>query len=421
MSLDNVDLVVVGAGPAGMAAAISARECGVQRVIIAERAEQIGGLLHQCIHNGFGLQYYSEDLTGPEYARRMSERVSDLGIDVLTECMVTGISPELVVSAVTRRHGYVRLKPKAVVLSMGCRERTRDAIGIPGTRPAGVLTAGTAQRYINVEGFLPGRKVVILGSGDVGMIMARRLTLEGAEVLAVLEILPYVGGLIRNEVQCIHDFGIPLLLGHTVTEIHGQRHIEAVTIAKVDENMQVIPETSRVLECDALLLSVGLIPENELSSSAGVVLDPRTGGPVVTETRETSVRGIFAAGNVAHVHDLVDNVSWEGELAGSNAAKVALGSELPRSRIRLVPGENLRYVVPQTISGEGDVTLYMRVKRPEQKVSIKVGNFFEKILRVVEPGVMVKLEIAGQYLRSIPEETEEITVDCVPRTTRRNG
>jgi len=416
MSLDNLDLVVVGAGPAGMAAAIGARESGVQRVLILERAEQIGGLLHQCIHNGFGLQYYKEDLTGPEYAHRMAGRVADLGIDVLTECMVTGISPDHVVSAVTRKHGYVKLKPKGVVLSMGCRERTRDAIGIPGTRPAGVLTAGTAQRYINVEGYLPGRKVVILGSGDVGMIMARRLTLEGARVVAVLEILPYVGGLIRNEVQCIHDFGIPLLLSHTITDIHGQRHIEAVTIAKVDERMQPIPETSRVLECDALLLSVGLIPENELSLSAGVVLDPRTGGPLVTETRQTSVAGIFAAGNVAHVHDLVDNVSLEGELAGVNAARLALGDELPRAGIRLVPGENIRYVVPQTISGKNDVTIYVRVKRPEQKVRMKAGQFFEKALRVVEPGVMVKLDIASRYLRSIPEGTEEIVVDCVPRT-----
>ena len=421
MSLDNVDLVVVGAGPAGMAAAIGARESGVQRVLIMERAEQIGGLLHQCIHNGFGLQYYNEDLTGPEYAHRMAGRVADLGVDVLTECMVTGISPDRVVSAVTRKHGYVRLKPKAIVLSMGCRERTRDAIGIPGTRPAGILTAGTAQRYINVEGFLPGRKVVILGSGDVGMIMARRLTLEGVKVVAVLEILPYVGGLIRNQVQCIHDFGIPLLLSHTVTEIHGQQHIEAVTIAKVDENMQPIPETSRILECDALLLSVGLIPENELSLSAGIVLDPRTGGPVVTEARQTNVAGVFAAGNVAHVHDLVDNVSREGKLAGSNAARLALGSELPRANIRLIPGENIRYVVPQTISGRNDVTVYMRVKKPEQKVRIKIGDFFEKAVRVVEPGVMVKVEIEGRYLRTIPEGMGEIVVDCVGRRAGHNG
>lgn len=416
MNPKDVDVAVIGAGPAGMAAAVKAKEAGAENVVVMERAEQLGGLLHQCVHNGFGLLYFNEDLTGPEYAHRFIEKVTDVGIDLLLETMVIRLSPDRGIVAVSERGGYINLKPKATVLAMGCRERTRDAIGIPGTRPGGILTAGTAQRYINVEGFLPGRKVVILGSGDIGMIMARRLTLEGATVQAVVEILPYVGGLIRNEVQCVHDFDIPLLLEHTVTQIHGEQHIEAVTVAQVDKQRQPVSGTERRIECDALLVSVGLIPENELSIMAGVDLDPITGGPLVDETRHTTVQGIFAAGNVAHVHDLVDNVTWEAELAGASAARFALGKPVRKTgELALTPGRNIRYVVPHRISGSQDVTLYMRVKEPELDVRLRAGDIFSKTLRAVKPSEMLKVDISAQQLKRIKQGAKEMAVDCQRR------
>jgi thioredoxin reductase len=327
MKRSDIDVAVIGSGPAGMAAAIRTREEGAEHVLILERQEQLGGLLHQCVHNGFGLFYFEQDLTGPEYGHRFAEKVKDLGIQVLLETMVTQISPDRQITAVNNREGILRLKPKSIVLAMGCRERSRGQLNVPGTRPAGIFTAGTAQRFVNVEGWIPGKKAVILGSGDIGMIMARRLTLEGAEVRAVVEILPYIGGLTRNEVQCLHDFHIPLLLEHTVTEIHGQQRLEAVTIAKVNKDKKPINGTAQMIECDTLLLSVGLIPENELSKMAGVALDPLTGGPVVDQWRETNVSGIFAGGNVVHVHDLVDEVSWEAEIAGTSAARFAKKEE----------------------------------------------------------------------------------------------
>ena len=341
-------MAVIGSGPAGMAAAIRAREEGAEHVLILERQEQLGGLLHQCVHNGFGLFYFEQDLTGPEYGHRFAEKVKDLGIQVLLETMVTQISPDRQITAVNNREGVLRLKPKSIVLAMGCRERSRGQLNVPGTRPAGIFTAGTAQRFVNVEGWIPGKKVVILGSGDIGMIMARRLTLEGVEVKAVVEILPYIGGLTRNEVQCLHDFHIPLLLEHTVTEIHGQQRLEAVTIAKVNKDKKPVNGTERMIECDTLLLSVGLIPENELSRMAGVALDPLTGGPVVDQWRETNVSGIFAGGNVVHVHDLVDDVSWEAEIAGASAARFARKEEMEKEKKILKPGRNIRYVVPQS-------------------------------------------------------------------------
>ena len=324
-SNNSVDVAIIGAGPAGLAAAIKAKEAGANNVTIFERAEDPGGLLFQCIHNGFGLVKFQEDLTGPEYAHRFIEKTAGLGINIQLSTMVLDITTDRQMIVSSSKYGLMILKPKTIVLAMGCRERTRQALMIPGTRPAGVLTAGTAQRYVNIEGFMPGKRFVILGSGDVGMIMARRLHLEGAEVKAMVEILPYVGGLIRNEVQCIHDFNIPLLLEHTVTEIHGQDRVEAVTIAKVNSNWQPISGTEEVVECDTLILSAGLIPENELSLKAGVELDPLVGGPIVNDRMETSVLGIFAGGNVVHVHDLVDNVSSEAETAGVFAAEYALG------------------------------------------------------------------------------------------------
>jgi NADPH-dependent 2,4-dienoyl-CoA reductase/sulfur reductase-like enzyme len=419
MKLQDVDVAVIGAGPAGMAAAIKAKEAGAKNVVIMERAEQLGGLLHQCIHNGFGLLYFKEDLSGPEYAHRFIEKVMDTGIEPLLETMVIRISNDRAVSAVSKAVGYINFKPRSIVLAMGCRERTRGALDIPGSRPAGILTAGTAQRFVNVEGFIPGKKIVILGSGDIGMIMARRLTLEGAKVEAVVEILPYVGGLIRNEVQCVHDFHIPMYLKHTVAQIHGEERVEAVTIARVGDNNCPIAGTERKIECDTLLLSVGLIPENELSLMAGVKLDPITGGAIVDETRQTSVGGIFAGGNVLHVHDLVDNVSSESELAGQSAASFAKEEKpLERGKIALKGGRNIRYVVPHTISGRKDVTLYMRVNHPEEMVRIKVGGIMTKALRVVKPSEMLKIDLSTEELKKLGKETKQIIVDCEKREGR---
>jgi thioredoxin reductase len=414
MNLQDIDVAVIGAGPAGLAAAIKAKESGADKVVIMERAEQLGGLLHQCIHNGFGLFYFNEDLTGPEYAHRFIEKAMDTGIESLLETMVIEITPGRQIKAVNRESGYFSIYPRSIVLAMGCRERARGAIGIPGTRPSGIFTAGTAQRFVNVEGYIPGKRVVILGSGDIGMIMARRLTLEGAKVEAVLEILPYTGGLIRNEVQCLRDFNIPLFLKHTVTQIQGKQRLEAVIVAKVDDTNVPITGTERIIECDTLLLSVGLIPENELSQMAGVQLDKITGGPVVDERRQTSVPGIFAGGNVVHVHDLVDNVSIESELAGKNASLFASGSPLNDTKIKLKTGNNIRYIVPQTISGLDNVTLFMRVGTMEENVRLRVGNILTRTLRVVKPSEMLKIDISKEQLKKV-EDANEITVSCDKR------
>jgi len=413
MKFSDIDVAIIGSGPAGMAAAIKAKEEGAEHVLILERQEQLGGLLHQCVHNGFGLLYFGEDLTGPEYGHRFAEKVRDLGIEVLLETMVTRISADRTLTAVNSREGTIHLQAKSIVLAMGCRERSRGQLSIPGTRPAGIFTAGTAQRLVNVEGFIPGRKVVILGSGDIGLIMARRLTLEGVEVKAVVEILPHVGGLIRNEVQCLHDFYIPLLLEHTVIQIHGEQRIEAVTIAKVDKDKRAIPGTEQNIECDTLLLSVGLIPENELSRIAGVELDPLAGGPVVDERRETNLPGIFAGGNVVHVHDLVDDVSWEAEIAGAWAAGFAEKRKLDRNgKVNLKTGRNIRYVVPQTISGRDEVTLYIRVKEMEEKVELKVGSIFSQLFKVVKPSEMIKVDLSQRGLNDLKEEIRELVVEC---------
>lgn len=386
------DIAIIGAGPAGLAAAIKARESGARSVTIIERAEAPGGLLDQCVHNGFGVLYFKEDLTGPEFASRLVEKAKELNVILELETMALNVTPGRKITACNKK-GVVVVEAKAIILAMGCRERTREAIMIPGTRPAGIFTAGTAQRYVNVEGFIPGKKIVILGSGDVGMIMARRLALEGAEVKAVVEILPYVGGLIRNEVQCLVDFDIPCLLEHTVTEIRGGQRVEAVTIARVDKNLSPIPGSEKEIECDTLLVSAGLIPENELSKLAGVELDPLTGGPLVDEDRQTNISGIFAAGNVAHVHDLVDNVVYEGELAGSRAAQYASGKTPSQKRaLHIKPGNNIRYVVPQFISTDRDAVLYARVREPAERVSIRIGDIIAKPFRFVKPSEMIKLD-----------------------------
>ena len=322
--------------------------------MIIERNHELGGILQQCIHHGFGLHRFKAELTGPEYAQRFINELKETDIKVLLETMVLEVTKDRTIYAVNSREGMLEISAKAIVLAMGCRERTRGALRIPGKRPAGIFSAGTAQRYMNIDGYIPGRKAVILGSGDIGLIMARRLTLEGAKVEAVVEIMPYAAGLARNVVQCLEDFDIPLHLESTVIEIHGDDRLEAVTIAKVDENWSPIPGTEQKIECDTLLLSVGLIPENELSSGAGVELDPVTNGPKVDDTLMTSIPGVFACGNVLHVHDLVDNVSKEAERAGAFAAQYALDKlPAPPRRIKVEAGENIRYVVPHEISLDG--------------------------------------------------------------------
>jgi NADPH-dependent 2,4-dienoyl-CoA reductase/sulfur reductase-like enzyme len=409
---EKVDVAVIGAGPAGLAAAASAREEGAERVLIVERAERLGGLLPQCIHNGFGLLYFKEDMTGPEYEGAFVDKVLRLGVETRLESMVIDLGEGGRLTAASSRYGYTEIRAGAVVLAMGCRERARGALGIPGGRPSGILTAGTCQRYVNIDGYIPGERFVILGSGDIGMIMARRLTLEGAKVEAVVEIMPWPGGLIRNEVQCLHDFGIPLLLEHTVTFIHGESRLEGVTVSRVDSKRVPVPGTERFIPCDCLLLSAGLIPENELSRKAGVQLDPLTGGPVVDEDRQTSVPGLFAGGNVVQVHDLVDWVSWEAETAGRAAARYAAGRKSPASRkVEVKPGKNIKYVVPQYISGERDVTLHMRVTRPGRKASVKLGGKTWKRYRYVRPSEMIILEVKREKL---PELTGggTLTVEC---------
>ncbi len=410
-----IDVAVIGGGPAGLAAAIKAKEAGLKRVVVVERGEYLGGLLDQCIHNGFGRFYFKEDLTGPEYGRMFIEKANDLGVESLLKTMVIKLLPDRRI-AISNHEGFTFLSPKAVVLAMGCRERSRESLSIPGTRPAGIFSAGTAQRYVNIEGYLPGKEVVILGSGDIGMIMARRLALEGVEVKAVVEVLPYTGGLIRNEVQCLRDFDIPILLEHTVTYVHGLERVKGVTVARVDRDWKPVAGTERMIPCDTLLISAGLIPENELSRIAGITLDPVTGGPLVDENMETSVTGIFAGGNVVHVNDLVDNVTWEGEAAGSSAAKFAMGREVSKqARINLKGGDNIRYVVPQTIGKGQEVTLSMRVKEPAEHVRLKVGGLLTKGMRAVKPSEMIKVPLSLKEWEKMGEGSDELLVSCESR------
>ena len=398
------DLVIIGGGPAGLAVALEARRNTVKDILLLERDKYLGGILPQCIHNGFGLQYFKEELTGPEYAERFIDQLnqdSPNKVDIKTETMVIEMTPDKRIVAINRDDGLLHIQAKAVVLAMGCRERTREAIAIPGSRPAGIFTAGTAQRYINIEGYIPGREVVVLGSGDIGMIMARRMTLEGARVKAVLEIMPFSTGLIRNKVQCLDDFNIPLKFNHTITRIEGEKRVERVTVAQVDKNMQAIPGTEEEISCDTILLSVGLIPENELTREAGIKLDPVTRGPIVNENRETEIEGIFACGNVLHVHDLADFVTEEGEIVGRAVGKYLKRDRKFRSQpIKIVPGDNVAYVVPQHIDflvpDRKKIKLFMRVKKPEERVKINLIDDKGRVLaaykkRIVTPGEMVSI------------------------------
>ncbi len=417
------DLIIIGSGPAGLAAAIKARESGIGNAIVMERGERLGGLLHQCIHNGFGVHYFGKDLTGPEFIHRLIERALSLDISVKLNTMVTSLNHEDGVQRVVAQNsqeGVVEYAAKAVILAMGCREKTRGALHTPGTRPAGIFTAGTAQRFINVEGFMPGKEVIILGSGDIGMIMARRMTLEGARVRAVAEILPYCGGLARNEIQCLQDFDIPLLLSHTVIEIHGARRIEGVTLARVDQDFQPIPGTEQQMKCDTLLLSVGLIPENELSKLAGIEIDRSTGGPIVDDSMETSIDGIFACGNVVQVHELVDNVCLESEIAGVSAARYVLEERRRPDPdvIRLIPGDGIRYVVPHKVTRQKETTLYMRVKKPGENVILKVGDdVYERKLIFARPSEMITAKLGADHLVDLKPGTKELNVRIVELPT----
>lgn len=413
LSASKLDLAVIGAGPAGLAAAIRARESGLERVAVLERAGRPGGILTQCIHPGFGLQYFGEDLTGPEYAYRFIEKARDLGVSFHLDSMVLDLSADRRLT-VAGRDGLELMDPEAVILSMGCREKTRAWAAIPGTRPAGIFTAGTVQRLINIEGYIPGRRIVVLGSGDIGMIMARRLTLEGCHVEAVAELLPYPSGSPRNEVQCLRDFDIPLLLEHTAIEIHGSDRVEGVTIAQVDQDRRVIKGTERRIDCDTLLLSVGLAPENELSAMAGVALDPLTGGPMVDDQMHTNVPGVFACGNVVHVHDLVDYVSWAGESAGSAAASYVHGAgKDPSPKITVRAGQHVRYVVPQTIRKRQNAVLQLRVTIQEDDVELVVGSgLVRRRLKRVRPGEMLSLDLPAASLEGAPDE---LTVSCIKR------
>ena len=398
------DLIVIGGGPAGLAAACQAWEEGLRSILIVERDQELGGILNQCIHNGFGLHHFKEELTGPEYAARFVALLAETGVEVRLDTMVLELTRDLKVHMVGPAQGYRVEQARSVVLAMGCRERTRGAIGIPGTRPAGIFTAGAAQRYVNVEGWLPGRRVVILGSGDIGLIMARRMTLEGAKVLACVEVMPYSGGLNRNIVQCLEDFDIPLYLSHTVTEIRGEKRVEQVVVSQVDDHRKPIPGTELVFDCDTLLLSVGLLPENELTAQAGIQLDPRTKGAVVFENMETSLPGVFACGNVAHVHDLVDFVTAESQQAGRAAARfVRSGSAGTSEVIEVRAGEAVSYTVPQRI----------RPQEVEQKceVSFRVNRVCGASEILVTSGAQTIARFPREHLA--PGEMERITLPKV--------
>ncbi len=403
------DVVIIGAGPAGMAAAVSAKESGIENLLLIERENKIGGILNQCIHDGFGLHNFRESLTGPEYIERYLSEIKRLNVDVMSNTMVVNLSKDRTLT-VSNPNGRFRIKAKSVILAMGCRERTRGAISIPGSRPSGVFTAGVAQRLMNIQNYSVGKRVVILGSGDIGLIMARRLTLEGSKVLVVLEKLPFSSGLPRNITQCLEDFNIPLKLSHTVVKIHGKERISGVDYAKVDDSGRIIEGTMKHINCDTLLLSVGLIPENELSEEAGVVLDERTMGATVDDTYQTNIPGVFAAGNVLHVHDLADMASMEGKKVGIFASMYAKGEIKKQRLFDVIAGEGVRYVLPQKISTQRDVQLLLRVKTPIRNhyLVVKDANRLIKKRKVINmhPAVMLSIHLRAEELKDTKSQIE---------------
>ena len=402
----EVDVAVIGSGPAGLTAAIHAHQSGARNVLLLEREEELGGILKQCIHNGFGLEQFKHDYTGPEYAERLVKELEKTDVQCMLNTLVTDISSDRIITALSPERGALEIRAKSVVLAMGCRERTRSSIGIPGTRPAGIFTAGVAQRFVNIDGYLPGKKVVILGSGDIGLIMARRLTLEGARVVGVYEIMDYPGGLKRNIVQCLNDFDIPLHLSHTVTEIKGRERVEGVIISEVDGDLHPVEGSEQSIACDTLLLSVGLIPENELSKKAGVELSATTGGPTTTETMETSVPGIFTCGNVSTVFDLVDYVAQTGAAAGTSAARYASSSPgESRRSVDIVAGENVRLLFPERYSFQDDLVLFIRAVEPlERPVTIEVTQPGSRINRpYARPNEMLRVKISKDKLAEVKQ------------------